>query len=271
MNIFTLALLLAQVFVPTPEAIATAQPTSISESAALDTVAANGVARARSFDGTLGVVIMDLATGTQASRNADRVLPLQSVQKLPIAVLLYRAIEKGAITDTPALDAQVDAMIERSDNGAAKAVLESLGGAPTANGMLATLGYGGITLDPDDRGSGTAHDIARLLQAINDGSLLTPSSQKRLLEQLANASTFPGRLRAGFPPKTRVMHKTGTSATVDGITDATNDVGIISLGKRTMIVVALLQGSRGDDRLRDGIIAGIARGAYSATLQFPVY
>lgn len=297
MNVLLLVALLAQVVVPTPPSIATTPPSTISESAVLDTVVANSVARARAFDGTLGVVIMDLGTGTQASRNADRALPMQSVQKLPIAVLIYLAIDKGALSADRAVTVEeadlvhhvsaiadnyarrqtysvgdlLDGMLETSDNTAAKSLLRLLGGVSKANAALATLGYGGITLDPDDNGSATAHDLARFLQTVNAPGFLSTASQKRLLDQLANATTFPSRLRAGFPPKTRVMHKTGTSYTVDGITDATNDIGIISLGKRTMIIVALLQGSRGDSRLRDGIIAGVARGAYNAALQFPMY
>lgn len=288
--------MLAQVIVPTPVPIATSTPAAASMSQLLDNVVGDAASKARALDGTLGVVVIDLGTGTHASRNADRLLPTQSVQKLPIAVLVYRAIDKGALAPDKAVTVDtddlvhhvsdiadnyakrqtysvqelLDGMIESSDNTAAKALLRILGGVDAANAGLSQLSYGGIILDPDDNGAATANDLARLLRGLTNGSLLSASSQKKLLDQLAGVRTFPGRLRAGFPPNTHVMHKTGTSQTIDGITDATNDIGLISVNGRTVIVVALLQGARGDDRRRDGLIAGIARGVYNATLQFPI-
>lgn len=59
------------------------------------------------------------------------------------------------------------------------------------------------------------------------------------------------------------MHKTGSSDTKDGITAATNDVGVITLpdGKH-FILVAFVSDSKANDSTRDAVIAQIARAVY---------
>jgi beta-lactamase class A len=63
------------------------------------------------------------------------------------------------------------------------------------------------------------------------------------------------------------MHKTGSSATVSGLTPATNDVGLINLpdGRRLAIAVFVTD-STADDATRDAVIAHIAAAAYQAAI-----
>jgi hypothetical protein len=67
-----------------------------------------------------------------------------------------------------------------------------------------------------------------------------------------------------------IEHEAGTSGSVNDIVDATNDVAVVNANGRRMIVVAMLQGARGDDSVRSGIIANVARAAYDATRLFPL-
>jgi len=59
------------------------------------------------------------------------------------------------------------------------------------------------------------------------------------------------------------MHKTGTSGTRDGVTFATNDVGLIALpdGRRLAIAIFVTD-SKADDDTRDAVIARIGKAAY---------
>ena len=279
-----IAFLLAQLIpTPAPISIPTATPPPLSERAVL----ANGIddaqVRAKNLGGTLGAVVIDLATGSSASVNADRSLPMQSVQKLPIAILIYRAIDAGTLRASRPVEVEVGdtrteytvsellaLMVENSDNTAATALLRLLGGSDTANVALNALDYDGILIDPNDNGFAKPSVIAALLTDLHNGKLLSRGSQSALLEHLAKSSTFPGRLRAGFPPGTLVEHKTGTSGTSSGITAATNDVGIVNIAGRYVVVVAMLADARGDDTERDAVIAAVGRAAYDASRQFPI-
>jgi len=286
----------APVPVPTPVTIQTATPPPVSERAMLSNGIDDAQARAKNLGGTLGAVVIDLATGSTASVNADEAMPMQSVQKLPIAILVYRAIDAGTLqaSNEVTIESQdivqtvsdvaanypartnyavselTTLMIENSDNTAAKALLRLLGGSDRANADLRALGYDGILLDPNDNGFAKPAALGTLLSDLQNGKLLLRPSQTAVFQMLAKSTTFPGRLRAGFPAGTLVAHKTGTSGTSDGVTAATNDVGIVNVFGRSVIIVAMLSDARGDEPARDAIIAAVGRAAYDATRLFPI-
>ena len=73
------------------------------------------------------------------------------------------------------------------------------------------------------------------------------------------ANRIPGLLR----DRTVVAHKTGTGGTQNGITSATNDIGIIDLPNGKHLAVAVfVSDSPADDKTRDAVIAKIAKAAY---------
>ena len=302
-----IAFLLAQLYPPTPSprspfpvlspAITqSATPRPLSERTMLQNGVADAQARARKLDGTLGAVVIDLATGATASLNADQSLPMQSVQKLPIVILIYRAIDDGKLT--PSTDVTIQPhdivryasevadnypgrshytvselaalAVEKSDNTAAQALLRLLGGAESANALLRALNYDAIVLDADDNGFAKPAMLATLLSDLQGGKLLSSTSQSAVLGMLAKSTTFPGRLRAGFPPGTLVEHKTGTSSTTNGVTAATNDIAIVNVAGRSVVIVAMLSDARGDETARDAVIAAVGRAVYDATREFPI-
>ncbi len=300
-----IAFLLAQLFPPTPTPpiplpspaiVQTATPAPVSERELLSNGIDDAQARAKKLGGALGAVVIDLATGSTASVNGDESMPMQSVQKLPIAILIYRAIDAGTLegarevtiqpddvvqtvsdvaTNYPArtqyaLSELVRLMIENSDNTAAKALLRLVGGADSANAQLRALGYGGILIDASDNGFAKPSALSALLSDFNNGRLLSRDSQSTLFDMLAKSTTFPGRLRAAFPAGTLVAHKTGTSASSNGVTAATNDVGIVNIFGRSVIIVAMLADAHGDEPARDAVIAAVGRAAYDATREFPI-
>ena len=68
-----------------------------------------------------------------------------------------------------------------------------------------------------------------------------------------------------LPAGTVVAHKTGTSGTTDGITAATNDVGLVTLPDgRHLAVAVFVADARGDELAREGAIASLARAAWDA-------
>lgn len=79
----------------------------------------------------------------------------------------------------------------------------------------------------DPRDTATALGMARLLERLAAGELLSSASTHFALETMAQTRTFPDRLKAGVPRGWICMHKTGTSGSWDGLTAATNDVAIV--------------------------------------------
>ncbi len=95
----------------------------------------------------------------------------------------------------------------------------------------------------------------------------------RILQRLMTDSV-PGakRLKALLPKETVVAHKTGTSGTQNGITVATNDIGLITLPNGNHLAIAVfVSDSPADEKTREAVIAKIAKAAWDkwAEIQSP--
>lgn len=76
------------------------------------------------------------------------------------------------------------------------------------------------------------------------------------------SESVPGakRLKGLLPAGTVVAHKTGTSGTREGMTRATNDIGIVTLPDgRYLAVAVFIADSRATEDVRDGVIAESAK------------
>jgi beta-lactamase class A len=94
---------------------------------------------------------------------------------------------------------------------------------------------------------------------------LSPASAALLEDILLRVTTGQQRIKGALPPGTPVAHKTGMSDTRGGKTDATNDVGLISLPNGHRVAVAVfVRGSPADIATRERTIARLARLAYDA-------
>lgn len=116
----------------------------------------------------------------------------------------------------------------------------------------------------DPRDTGTPDGTVQLLARIFQGELISATSTQFLQAALVATSTGKNRLKGMLPPNTVVAHKTGTTATIDGLNGGTNDVGVISLpGNAGRLAIAVyISGSSREEATRDLIIARIARAAY---------
>jgi beta-lactamase class A len=104
-----------------------------------------------------------------------------------------------------------------------------------------------------------------LLRALDAGRAISPAARDLLLKDLADSVPGANRIKGQLPPGTPVAHKTGTDATRNGLTRATNDIGIVTLpdGRRLAMAV-FVKDSTADEATRDRAIAGAARAAYDA-------
>lgn len=109
---------------------------------------------AKAQPGTLGIAVMDLATRELRGVNADRPMPMQSVFKLPLAIVVLDAVDRGqlslddkvtltkeqlSVAHSPIADAfpgksdytveeLVRAAVAQSDNSAADILMKRIGG-----------------------------------------------------------------------------------------------------------------------------------------------
>lgn len=71
------------------------------------------------------------------------------------------------------------------------------------------------------------------------------------------------RIKGLLPERTVVAHKTGTSSTVNGVTAATNDVGLVTLPSGQHLAIAVfVSDSQATDVIREEVIAKVARAAW---------
>lgn len=105
-------------------------------------------------------------------------------------------------------------------------------------------------------------------QAYPDGRLSpnmgdTVTRLQRLVGFMIESNNPANRLKGLLPVEAVVAHKTGTGGTRDGVTSATNDVGIITLPNGNHVAIAVFVGdSSADEKTRAGVIAKIAKAVW---------
>jgi beta-lactamase class A len=234
--------------------------------------------------------------------------PMQSVFKLPVVLTALHQVESGklslnqkvrflasdrilphthsALQDKyPKGDVEVSleellhGAISDSDNVAADILLRTVGGPQAVNDYIASLGVVGFHME--DGEDGLARDVKAqfrnwfepmgavgLLDRLAANSPLTPEHTKLLFGWLENLHNGEHRIPGDLPAGTVVAHKTGSSDTVDGVTYATNDIGLITLPDgRKLAVAVFITNSHADDATREGVIAKIARAAYDEAIR----
>ena len=85
-----------------------------------------------------------------------------------------------------------------------------------------------------------------------------------ILQEMMECNTGPNRIKGSLPnsyPRT-VAHKTGTGGTQNGITSATNDIGLIYSVDKRIAVAVFVSDSPADEKTREAVIAKIAKAAF---------
>jgi beta-lactamase class A len=113
----------------------------------------------------------------------------------------------------------------------------------------------------------TPEAAAQLLTVLwsQKGAADAGAEQKELMLLKYMYESIPGanRLKAQLPKGTPVAHKTGTGGSKDGVTSATNDVGIITLPNNKHVAIAVFVGdSSADEQTRELVIAKVAKAVW---------
>jgi beta-lactamase class A len=274
-------------------------PTLVS---AQDSLRSQIVQISKSAKGIVGVSILGIESRDTLNYNSNARLVMHSVMKFPIAMTVLDLVDKGKYkldpkmkvskNDLPtrtwsplrdkypnggeiALSELLGYMVSQSDNCACDYLLKKLGGTEVVESYIQSLGIKGISIVASEGDMAKAWevqytnwckpaDVVHLLDLFYQGKVLSKTSNDFLWKIMAETSTGPHRIKGLLPKDVVVAHKTGTSPTnKEGLSPATNDVGIITLpnGKHLAIAV-LVCNSMADEATRDEVIAKIAKAAW---------
>jgi beta-lactamase class A len=268
----------------------------------LDTLRADLERAIAPAGGRVGVGVALLGTDEAVVLGASQRHPMQSVFKLPLALTVLHAVDQRMLRldqdihvgpadyvsdrqHSPIRDQHpagvtlpladlLRAAASSSDGSAADVLLRLVGGPAAVTAFLRGIGVEEMTVAVTEKEMGqdpqaqyanwaTPAGAVALLRALDDGRGLSEESRSHLLRLLTATPTGPNRIRGGLPAGTPVAHKTGSSRTVDGVTAATNDIGIITLPDgRRMAVAVFVSDSPADDATRERVIADVASAAY---------
>ena len=219
----------------------------------------------------VGIAALDLRSGELVALRGDEPFPMASTVKIAVAANYLAQVEHGrrSLDDTisgRSARSLMEAMIIRSDNHATDVLMRDLGGPQTLQAWLDQNQITGLRIDRniaqllsarrdlrDRRDSSTPTAMVGLLQRIDSGQLLKPTSKSYLLGLMARCQTGKNRIRGMLPFGTRVENKTGT---LNGLT---TDVGFITLpdGRRVAVALFARYGAN-----RPNTIAQAARAIY---------
>lgn len=233
--------------------------------------------------------------------------PMQSVFKAPLAFTALHLVERGKLSlDVPIrfrasdcipgaysplqdqhpagevdipLRQLLNMAVSLSDNVAADIVLRVIGGPAVVDRYIKSSGIAGFHLEDNEaslhrdatgqyRNWFEPAGAVAFLRLLNDHSPLTPEHAALLLGWMRETPRANRRIGGQLPAGTIVMHKSGTSDTTNGVTPATNDIGLIALpdGRHLAIAIFVTDSAAGDAE-RDSVIARIARTAYDAAVE----
>ena len=255
--------------------------------------------------GRVGVAAQLLESGQTANLHGDEHFPMHSVYKLPIAMAVLQRVDRGELkldqlvriepTDfvrkgmsSPVRDKYPDGTelsiaellrytICESDGSTSDVLMKLIGGPGKVMLFLEGIHVPDIQVvnyekeigrdwETQYRNWATPKAALALLAALQSKRGLSAESQALLLKLMTEAIPGAKRLKGKLPAETAVAHKTGTGGTQNGITSATNDIGIITLPDgRHLAVAAFVSDAAANDDTRDAIIARLAKATWDST------
>lgn len=257
---------------------------------------------AKEARGKVGVAAVVLESGENAALNGAEKFAMQSVYKLPISMAVMKQVDDGKFTPdqqiaitkadfvSPAQRSPIrdqfgdgtslplwhviEYAIGESDGTASDVLLRLIGGPAEVQKYVDEIGVKGMTIKNTEKefakdwkvqyeNSATPQAAVNLLTLLQTGAAIERERAKLILDFMNESRPGPNRLRGLLPENTYVAHKTGTSGSRNGITAATNDIGIIQLPNGKFLAIAVFIGdSPADEKTRDSVIAKMAKAAW---------
>jgi len=234
-----------------------------SETAAFESIEA-------ALAGRIGVCAVDAKSGREVRYRSDERFAMCSTFKAPLAAAVLSRIDAGALSgsalvklgDEPLLSnspisaryqsagsmpvlVACEAVVTHSDNTAANALLNLLGGPSQMTAFFRGMGDEMSRLDRfemslnsnlpgDPRDTTTPKAMTLTLSRMVLGDALRPSSRDHIIRWMVEEQRGKARIRAGLPDTWRVANKPGTS-----VNGATNDIGVAWTPEQRPLVMAI--------------------------------
>lgn len=248
--------------------------------------------------GKVGVAALDLQTGEYFSLNGGDHFAMQSVYKLPISMAVLKQFETQRLDLTQKVLVTKDDFVRlgqasyirdkypdgkeisvrdliyyaivESDGTASDVLLRIVGGPERVQSYLAKWGINDIKVINTEKELGrdwetqyqnwsTPEAAVSLLKVLYDEGNLAPAYREMLLSDMRASKPGKDRIR-GMLEDAPVAHKTGTSGTRNGITAATNDIGIVTTPKgRHFAIAVFVSDSPADEKMREATIAKVSK------------
>ncbi|MCC6396152.1 MAG: class A beta-lactamase, subclass A2 [Bacteroidetes bacterium] len=251
----------------------------------------------------VGVAILGSNPADTLFINGDRHCPMQSVFKFHLALAVLRRVDERALsldqkihvtakdllprTWSPLrerypkgnvnlpLSEILRATVSESDNNGCDILFRLIGGPAAVDSCMRHLGIHDVAIVANEEEMHRAWDVQyrnwttpraalELLAGFRAGRFLSGENNALLWRFMVETSTGPKRIKGLLPKGTIVAHKTGSSgANDDGLSAATNDIGIIVLPDgREVLIAVFVSDSREPDGTNERIIADVARAAW---------
>ena len=253
----------------------------------------------------IGVAVIGPGDSKMLSINGDKLYPMLSTVKFPIALAILYKVQKGELSMkqkllikkadlrentwspfrkqhpngnvTITLEEAMTWMVAQSDNNLTDVLLKLIGGTETVQEFMDSEGFIIKNNEADMHKDWAAQFVNKIkptvavqvLQEFDQQKILNPQHTKWLYTTMAGSKTGDKRLKGKLPGNVVVAQKTGTSFTNDkGITGAINDIGIIELSGNNKIYIAVYVRDCAEPfETGEAITADIAKVTYNYYLQ----
>lgn len=231
------------------------------------------------YKATIGIGIIHIESGDTLTVNNGLRFPMQSVYKFPLGLAVMDQVDKGKLTlnqkyhvtkndlldntwsplkkEFPGGDVDLtlsqllDYSVSKSDNIACDILFKLVGGTDSANNYIHQLGINGIEIAATEHEMradwniqytnwSTPMAMSQLLEGFYQKKYLSDSSNTFLMKLMIESSNDAGSIKGMLPEGIVVAHKTGTSDSRNGVYDACNDVGLITLPNGTHLALSVL-------------------------------
>ncbi len=278
------------------------QPVTASKARAAAELRREMTSIARAARGPVGAAVLIVEGSSVVALHGEQRFPMQSVYKLPIGMAVLHQVDLGKLRlnqqiqikpsdlDPPSryspittkypngtemtVSGLLDAMMSVSDCTASDVLLKIVGGPEHVTAYLRALGVQNIMVTTTEKAMAQGAQVqyqnwatpiamAGLLRALQQGKGLSASSRSLLLSLMVGSKSGMHQIKGLLPKGTLVAHKAGASGTENGLTRATNDVGLVTLPDgRHLAVVVFVSDTKADTMTREAVIAKIARAAW---------
>ena len=240
--------------------------------------------------GRLGVAILDTATGERSGHRVSERFPMCSTFKFLLAAAVLQRVDRHEETsdraiaipskpllshsplsephagETMTIAALCEAVVIQSDNTAANALLETIGGPPAITRFCRSIGDDVTRLDRTELAlntsfAGDPRDTTSPLAMVGDlralvlGNVLSTASRNQLTAWMQGSLTGLEQLRAKVPAAWRVADKTGSNGE-----HTTNDIAVFWPSDRPPVIVsAYITHCIGPETHRRAMLAEIGR------------